>query len=376
MREAGFRIDFLRKLQRLLDEGDFSATYKFALLRALADLAVEVGPDPDGRLDLTLGQLAEKLIDYYWRQARPYRAGVLHQNSGPQGLVVTEILKAQELAATPAELRAYPFAWARLRRIVARNIRDMPLRRLQRLPTGIVDFLYEQPQEGSGGVAPEDFRIRLRPGVPDALCEFHPFVLALIELGWVRQLAVIRANQGQLGSVTELGEFLFGSERRSLRDYLAIFRELQRGRCFYCERSPRTRLVLDHFVAWSRYPADLGHNFVAACAECNGRKSDHLPAVEWLQRWHVQNFDGGQDLEVQFQARSLPHDRLRSLRIAAWAYEHAERTGSSTWKRGREFEALTPAWQQALGLFTRELPESVADWRRVAESQPPYSSGD
>jgi hypothetical protein len=30
-------LEFLRKLQRLLAEGDFVATYKFALLNALAD---------------------------------------------------------------------------------------------------------------------------------------------------------------------------------------------------------------------------------------------------------------------------------------------------------------------------------------------------
>ena len=37
-------ISFLRKLQRLLAEGDFVATYKFALLKALADLCLEREP--------------------------------------------------------------------------------------------------------------------------------------------------------------------------------------------------------------------------------------------------------------------------------------------------------------------------------------------
>ena len=34
-------LEFLRKIQRLLSEGEFVATYKFALLQALADLSVE-----------------------------------------------------------------------------------------------------------------------------------------------------------------------------------------------------------------------------------------------------------------------------------------------------------------------------------------------
>jgi hypothetical protein len=37
------QIQFLVKLQRLLDEGLFVASYKFALLLALADLSIEAG---------------------------------------------------------------------------------------------------------------------------------------------------------------------------------------------------------------------------------------------------------------------------------------------------------------------------------------------
>ena len=37
------QLAFLTKLQRLFAEGDFTATYKFALLIALSDLAVELG---------------------------------------------------------------------------------------------------------------------------------------------------------------------------------------------------------------------------------------------------------------------------------------------------------------------------------------------
>jgi hypothetical protein len=39
------QIQFLVKLQRLLDEGLFVATYKFALLLSIADLCIEQGDD-------------------------------------------------------------------------------------------------------------------------------------------------------------------------------------------------------------------------------------------------------------------------------------------------------------------------------------------
>lgn len=44
------QIGFLSDLQRLLGEGSFVATYKFALLLALADISVEHGHDDDERL--------------------------------------------------------------------------------------------------------------------------------------------------------------------------------------------------------------------------------------------------------------------------------------------------------------------------------------
>ena len=39
------QLEFLTKLQRLFTEGDFTATYKFALLISLADICVEQGQD-------------------------------------------------------------------------------------------------------------------------------------------------------------------------------------------------------------------------------------------------------------------------------------------------------------------------------------------
>ena len=63
-------LQFLRKLQRLLAEGDFVATYKFALLNALADLSLELKPAADGSLRVPVSALAEKFIEYCRRRAR------------------------------------------------------------------------------------------------------------------------------------------------------------------------------------------------------------------------------------------------------------------------------------------------------------------
>ena len=56
-------IQFLRQFQELLAEGGFMATYKFALLQALADLSVQHAAAPDGALDLPVERIAEKFIE-------------------------------------------------------------------------------------------------------------------------------------------------------------------------------------------------------------------------------------------------------------------------------------------------------------------------
>jgi hypothetical protein len=66
------QLVFLSKLQRLFAEGDFTATYKFALLISLADLAVELGRDDGAPLRLSNRQITDKFIDLYWQQAVPY----------------------------------------------------------------------------------------------------------------------------------------------------------------------------------------------------------------------------------------------------------------------------------------------------------------
>lgn len=56
-------------MQRLLAEGLFTATYKYALLAALADLSVELGDDSGGPLPPSTFAIAEKFVEYYWRHA-------------------------------------------------------------------------------------------------------------------------------------------------------------------------------------------------------------------------------------------------------------------------------------------------------------------
>ena len=92
------QLHFLSNIQRVFAEGDFTATYKFALLIALADLAVELGADDGCELVLSNRKIGDRFIQMYWRQALPYgkglpdsSPGVLVQNNGVQAAVISAI---------------------------------------------------------------------------------------------------------------------------------------------------------------------------------------------------------------------------------------------------------------------------------------------
>src|SRR4051812_40495500 len=105
------QVAFLRDLQRLLDEGQFVSTYKFALLLALADLAVEQGDDSGDALPLSLERIADHFVSLYWRHVNPFPAIVpegrsprLWQNLGPQNIeLIGEICWLQERCPTLAQ---------------------------------------------------------------------------------------------------------------------------------------------------------------------------------------------------------------------------------------------------------------------------------
>lgn len=96
------QIEFLVKIQLLLGEGRFVASYKFALLQALADLSVEKGDNSGEPLKLTASNITEKFIQYYWRQSLPLavptldEALILKQNKGQQAAVVNRVARTRE----------------------------------------------------------------------------------------------------------------------------------------------------------------------------------------------------------------------------------------------------------------------------------------
>jgi len=339
------QVQFLFDVQRLISDGSFVATYKFALLLALADLAVERGDDTTESLPLDTLDLAEKFVHQYWRQFLPWvpagesTTGRLAQATGQDAAVINRVAAAHEqFQGSLPRLRRDKAAWSRLLRDVARTIEIMPLWKLQTVGPDKLHFLY--PHVGKGD------RIELHGEAVYCLRLFRGLIGDIAETAWVRFVRHLPRNQALLGEA-DLHEFLFGTDRSALRSVRDLLREIDGNRCFYCADALRGEPVVDHFVPWALYPLDLGHNFVLADARCNGGKLDRLAAFEHLERWCERN--ARPDWTAALDARTLPHDARRTNRVARWAYARAEHGGATVWQRGRDgLIDLDPRWRGLL----------------------------
>jgi 5-methylcytosine-specific restriction endonuclease McrA len=304
-------IALAEKVLTLLDEGTFTATYKYAVLLGLMDLCMEntsrTGEAPD---TVTTRQLAEKVLEIYWPQSAPF-----HVDSFPEPTVLTQNRGAPETQAAilrgivefrreqapdpssplPRARSAAPRRFERLVRFVEWKLIQMPLPRVQYFGNAHDEFLYSiawdrdvrqgevsQYQRGEGG--PFDNRIQLRPRVGEHLVLLNGLLRPLIH----RQWAAMVAKMNELEEA-RLEEFLFGAERIPLDPVRPGLRELQEGRCFYCDGRLRgsggRRPAVDHFIPWSRYPNNAVENLVVAHERCNGRKRDFLAAPGHVSRW-------------------------------------------------------------------------------------------
>ena len=342
---AEYQLKFITDIQRILDEGSFVATYKFALIMSLADYAVEFGKDTFDPMRLTTRDIAEGFVDYYWRQCVPYAHGInvgdvaiLKQAAGNQPVIMTRIIKLHaQFNGSLASARRDHNTWQSLLSTVARTIAQMPLWKLQVVGRSITPFLYEQYANGN--------IIDLKPGVVFCFRRFYDLIRNLVQSAWIRHIRTL--NMNLLGE-SDLAEFLFGAERTALPGLRAILKDVQSNDCFYCKTKLRDGGDIDHFVPWSRYPLDLGHNFVLAHATCNRSKRDFLSATCHLDNWHKRNQLQGKSLSLEFDSRGILHNLEATEKIAIWAYSQAESAGANLWLQKDALMPIDESWQQIL----------------------------
>jgi 5-methylcytosine-specific restriction endonuclease McrA len=349
----------------LMDEGRRTATYKLAVMLALVDCCSEAtGPDGRAPQQITVRQLARRVIELYWQQVLPYADhGVLRQSSQSTAVTVEAVETLRAVAApvgasSPrmAEERI-PVDYERCLHRVELNLVRMPLGKLQR-PHGYIErdnadyprFLYDDSpfheQVTAARLRAEPLLIELAPGAGDALIALARLLRPLLELHWTREVA--RFSRLRLDEES-LRIHLFGATRQPLRRLAPGLLEAQAGRCFYCDGHLRPGSVdVDHFVPWARVPNDALANLVLADRRCNNAKRDHLPDLGLVERWAERPM--APVVEVGQELR-WPVDCERSHRIAVGVYSHLP-PGQPLWSGPGVFSLLEPKrWSAVLPML-------------------------
>jgi 5-methylcytosine-specific restriction endonuclease McrA len=322
-----FQLTFLNKIQRLFAEGDFSASYKYALLIAIADIAVESGWDDDQPLIIPHRSLGAKFIDLYWQQSAPFRNdALLIQNNGTQAAVISHIaqFRSQSHATTARSAVGYRSLLTKVTRIVV----DKPVFHIQNLGGTRDQFLFDSGADS----------ITLLPGVAYCLRRFQPLVQQLARSHWIDHIKRNKQNASLLGQDTDLESFLFETSRQSLAIVQTGLRKIS-NRCFYCGRSV-TEADVDHFIPHSLYPRDLAHNFVLADPGCNRSKSDTLAAKQHLSKWLEFVQTNADNLaQIGYEA-GITADAGSMSSVARWGYANAVASGAQGWLRSAHYEAI------------------------------------
>ena len=338
------------KILALLEEGSFTATYKYAVLLAVVDLCME-GAAASGAAPRAIGtrELARKIVEIYWPHTRDFATTrttkFLRQNSGGQAEILTAIRRFREQHATDpleplsrARSRS-PSAFDRLIEFVEFKLVEMPLPRLQRFGKSEDRFLYDfrwnpvvRRSDLDDPAIHFDRRIHLREGVGDSLVQLAGLLRPLVQRHWASMVAGLNRDVLQ---AAELEEFLFGKTRIDLTPVCQPLRELQENRCFYCGERIRGAAEVDHFIPWSRHPDDGIANLVIADPGCNSDKRDFFASLDHLSRWNDERFVG----------RRLAPALAEIATVTSWEHE-PERTRNVARSLYRRLPARLELWRR------------------------------
>lgn len=350
-------LELGQRIVAVLEMGRRTATYKLATLMALVDHCVENYPqDPSAPLTVSIADLAERVIELYWRQVEPLLDyGVLHQSTQARERIPAAVIRlkqeciARQIRSAPmTKERASP-AYQEAVRDVTLTLAQQPIHRLQKVTgqAGSDAFLYDDSwlsdQVTRKTLATRGNAICLFPGVAHGLGRLSGLLKPTLEILWIDD--VTRMNAALRDSrALDLAGHLFGHERVALDRVREAFFDSWGARCFYCAAPLTADSPVDHVLPWSRVGIDGLANLVTACPACNSAKSNSLPALTLVARAVARDQAALTSIGVEL---GWPVQLGRTIRAARGLYL-ASPLGSPTWfLRGRSIPldlAMPPPW--------------------------------
>ncbi|MEZ4448761.1 MAG: HNH endonuclease [Nannocystaceae bacterium] len=362
-------LSFAARVVELPRHGARVSTYKPAVLIALLDLCLErTRSDGTPPSTVTTGQIADKVIALYWPQVRRFEGDILNQHCSGKAKIPRIVADAR-WRSPERNLGAFRRGdidrYAQLVGDVEWELIKSTLPRLQALGAEGDEFLFAAPWRCSGegcdpcadlldhqGRAlsrsevaedPELRTLRFHGEASGYLAHLHGFLRPLLEREWVESVAAFNRL-----SACSLHDFLFGADPQALGGLVEPLLALEdQCVCFYCRQALAGKVVVDHFIPWSRSADNDLANLVVAHSHCAERKRGHLAALHHVERWRYRNESG--DLDEIAAEHEWEHEPDRSLGIARANYLNLP-DAIPLWAIDDEFEAMeAPRARAVLG---------------------------
>jgi len=263
----------------ILTKGHKDNTYKFALARALLEYCQEYDYTGASKYEIPYTYLASKFLKYYWHQECKFR---IKQDYKTKSIPkVIRAIRDTFREHTDGDFNSVdPGKKARAERDIlktvfgnARSKTSLVVPKFQNVVTG----KYAEKKNIFYDYDDEKKAIYLKAEAFDFFKSNNGILAGLVLAEWARFLERINGSLPRLVAKIDQDSF----ERGNLTPFRSAYIK-HTDHCFYCSgRLERGYIHVDHFLPWSYIFEDEAWNLVLACQECNCKKSNSLPQLEF-----------------------------------------------------------------------------------------------
>ncbi len=294
--ESGDGTRSIDRIERVLNRDRKVATYKLALFRALADLAMASGRlatwRGDGRVVVPIAAVAEKWVEYYWPlcaserfipQIQAEKPGSAHQRLAFRSLL-TELaslygggvgLARYTIDARSGSLSDQARALSgRLLATVCKTIQCGPVTHAGGAGTEATVFAYDSSTRG----------IVMDADLWRELSLMGPWIRDATILRWAELTARLSKDELQPSEVIDL-LLVDPLPERSCDTARALYEALPGKECVWtCQRIEGARFEVDHVIPFALWRNNDLWNLLPATRAANNSKRDRLPTRRLLYR--------------------------------------------------------------------------------------------
>lgn len=321
--------DVLQITSHALTNGTHATSYKFAFFKSVLDNLFNADISKHEDEFLSYDSLASRFAEIYWNLILHFKLRQMpaYQSGRVTGMELVLKNFCDKYGFDFSDEAAFPFEslkpvfqlelTAESKKIMLRNV--------------VGAFCVDTQN------AFYHFDKRARSPIKDGIYFNHDAYLSLVKykssfeklnyFEWIKYLERVNKEEDAYALATKLDA---STERANLEAYRKILQAFGQTRCFYCGKilkkgeglavaepafKPKKSAPVDHFIPWSFIKDDKLWNFVLSCEECNSKKSNILPSIDFVENLKERNekLSNVKDELVQKDFKNYSHFKIHHI---------------------------------------------------------------